>query len=203
MKRKERPRRKKRPAWVSVLAAAVVVLAARSSLADHYVVPSGSMLPTIEEGDRILVDKLAFGVRIPFSEIYLIDQDAPSAGEVVILRSPESGVVLVKRIAGAPGQTIEVREGRLIVDGRPVCVRSEGSGLVEELGELTHPVRIENGGGPALGPLVIPADHYLVLGDNRGNSHDGRSFGLVHRRSILGRAVAVFQREGSWTYIRL
>ena len=81
-----------------VLVCVLVVLAGRSSLADHYIVPSGSMEPTLVPGDRVLVDKMSFGIRLPFSEIVIIEGETPRAGEVVIFDSPEDGVRLIKRV---------------------------------------------------------------------------------------------------------
>jgi len=153
--------RKKLLRDVATLAALVlVILAARSSLADHYYVPSGSMLPTIDLGDRILVNKLAYGFRVPFSNWYLVESEGPQHKDVVVFESPEDGEVLIKRVIGCPGDIVTVRGRR----------------------------------------VVVPANKYYLLGDNRGNSHDGRMFGLVDRSAILGRAVGVFLgREGfSW-----
>jgi len=135
----------------------LVILAARSSLADHYHVPSGSMLPTIEPGDRILVNKLAYGFRVPFSNWYLVESGGPQHGDVVVFESPEDGEVLIKRVIGCPGDIVTIRGRR----------------------------------------VVVPANKYYLLGDNRGNSHDGRMFGLVDRSAVLGRALGVFLgREG-------
>ena len=90
-----------------------VVSSARSTLADHYSVPSESMRPTIEIGDRILVNKLAFGLRIPFTSFYAVQFAHPERGDVVILESPADGRTLVKRVMGLPGDEIEVRNGRV------------------------------------------------------------------------------------------
>jgi signal peptidase I len=185
---------------LTIVAAAVVALAARSSLADHYVVPSGSMLPTVHEGDRILVNKLAYGVRLPFTEIYLVPTSDPQPGHVVVLRSPEGGTVLLKRVVAGPGDTIEVVGGQLVLNGRPVPILVESGRATEQLPGSSHAVLLASGGGPAYGPITLPADRFLVLGDNRGDSRDGRFFGLVDRGAILGRAVACFSRDGdlSW-----
>ncbi len=180
-----------------------IVLCARASLADHYVVPSESMLPTIEISDRLLVNKLAYGLRLPASSVYLARFAGPARGEVVVLSSPEDGKVLVKRVAAIGGDTVEIVAGRLRVNGAEVkvapCPGANGA-LCEELGARRHGLRLDEGGGPDLGPIRIPADHYLMLGDNRGNSHDGRAFGLVERSALLGRAVSVFARRGRLTW---
>lgn len=188
---------------LTIIAAAVVALAARSSMADHYIVPSGSMVPTVQEGDRIFVNKLAYGFRLPFTQLYLIEADGPHQGDVVVLVSPEGGSVLLKRVVAAPGDQVEIIEGCVILNGHQVPLRNIDGRLVEELGLTLHPVRIANGGGPDFGPTVIPEGMYLVMGDNRGDSHDGRSFGLVERRAILGRAVGSFYSLGELTWRQL
>jgi signal peptidase I len=172
----------------------VVLLAARSSLANHYHVPTGSMLPTIEIGDRIVVNKAAYGLRVPFTSTYATRFAGPALGDVVVLDSPIEDKVLVKRIAGIPGTTVAVRAGRITIDGVQAPVEEFGGRLYELLGETLHPVRLTHGGGPDFGPITIPADRYLVLGDNRGDSGDGRVFGLVTRDAIFGRAALVYWR---------
>jgi signal peptidase I len=186
---------------LSAAVAALVVLSARSSLADHYVVPSGSMLPTVQEGDRIVVDKLAYGLRLPFTNLYIFEDSDPAPGEVVIVESPANGNTLVKRVVGGPGDVVEVQNGRIFLNGEPVEILSaEGGGLVEILGREPHPLRLTRGGGPDYGPRQIPLGRFLVMGDNRGDSFDGRLFGLVRRGAIRGRAVAVYHSSGSFTW---
>jgi signal peptidase I len=181
---------------VSVLGAAAIVLVARASFADHYRVPSGSMEPTVIVGDQICVNKAAYGLRVPATEKYVLEGSGPARGDVVVLASPADGEVLLKRVVAVPGDVVEVSGGRVVLDGQKVPVRQEPEGMVEELGGRDHPMSIDYGGGPDLGPTVVPAGSYLVLGDNRGNSRDGRSFGWVGREAILGKAVAVCLRDG-------
>jgi signal peptidase I len=187
---------------VSVLAAAAVALVTRSSFADHYVVPTGSMLPTVQLQDHVVVSKLSYGLHLPLLSGYVARFEGPARGDVVVLTAPDTGIVLLKRVAAVPGDRVRVRGGRLEVDGRPVPVERRGGELVEALGR-PHVVDLDDGGGPDLGPLVIPADQYLVLGDNRGNSRDGRYFGLVARDAILGRVQGVVVRDGKPTWIGL
>jgi signal peptidase I len=156
--------------------------AARSSLADHYYVPSGSMKPTVEIGDRIVVNKLAYGLRVPFTDTLALRGSTPSRGDVVVLESPVDGITLLKRVVALPGDLVEVRGGRVVIRG---VVQPE-----------SHALGLERGGGPDFGPTVVPADRFLVLGDNRGDSMDGRFFGLVKRETILGKAAAVYVRDG-------
>ena len=163
------------------------VTSARSSLADHYTVPTGSMEPTIQVGDRILVNKLAFGLRVPFSTTYLTAFDAPQRGDVVVLQSPVDDRTLVKRVVGLPGEIIEVRQGHVFVDGRALA---EGHEVVY-------------GPGRDFGPERIPDGRVLVLGDNRPNSLDGRYFGLVDAERIYGRAERVYFRGSGFAWERL
>jgi signal peptidase I len=180
-----------------VLAAFVLVLlSARSTLADHYRVPSGSMEPTIEVDDRILVNKAAYGLRVPFTSTYVARFGGPAIGDVVVLDSPEEDKVLLKRVVGVPGTTVEVRGGRVLLDGKLSPVEHHPDGLHEQLGVADHAVRLSHGGGPDWGPVAIPEGRYLVMGDNRGDSRDGRFFGLVMREAILGRAMGVYWRSG-------
>jgi signal peptidase I len=179
------------PAWI---AAVLVVLVARSSLADHYEVPSGSMLPTVRIGDHVLVSKLAYGLRAPFIG-YLDQFGGPNRADVVVLESPESGIVLLKRVIAIPGDKVAVRDGKLWLNDREVAVEADHGELRELLGHA-HSISLSEGGGPDFGPTTLPPDKYLVLGDNRGDSRDGRFFGLVDRRAIFGRAFRIYWREG-------
>jgi signal peptidase I len=196
----------RRTAWrkdlLAIAAAATVVLVGRSSLADHYHVPTGSMLPTVLENDHIFVNKAAYGLRLPFSQVHIAEFGGPDRGDVVVLQSPESGVVLLKRIVAIPGDVVQVKDGHLFLNGRPVTVETKDGGLVEDLGD-GHGLRLDNGGGPDFGPVKVPATSYLVLGDNRGNSRDGRYFGFVKRDAILGRAISILARAGNPTWIKI
>lgn len=181
---------------VPILVAVAVVLVTRSSFADHYVVPSGSMEPTVQVGDQVCVSKIAYGLRVPASHAYVVRGSAPARGDVVVLASPTDGEVLLKRVVAVPGDDVEVGSGHVTINGVPAPVSERDGGLVEDLGGRTHPLGAEYGGGPDFGPTRVPADRFLVLGDNRGNSRDGRFFGWVNRDAILGRALAVCLRDG-------
>jgi signal peptidase I len=188
--------------FTAIAAAATVVLLGRSSLADHYHVPTESMLPTVVANDHIFVNKAAYSVRIPFSHVELMQLDGPSRGDVVVLESPETGIVLLKRVVAGPGDVVQVAGGLLLLNGQPVTTPKDGGTAVEKIGD-GHQIRLEDGGGPDFGPVKVPEGQYLVLGDNRGNSRDGRYFGFVKREAILGRAISVLLRHGSLTWIKL
>src|SRR5262249_30894965 len=193
-----------KPRWgrwlreIAITAAfALVLLAARSSVADHYVVPSGSMLPTVEIGDRILVNKTAYGLRVPFTHHAVAELAGPSRGDVIVLDDPEeAGKTLLKRVIAVPGDRVAVHAGHVAIDGTPVRVEHRDDGDHELLGGADHLVDFSKGGGPDLDETTIPDDEYLVMGDNRGDSRDGRYFGLVDRSAILGRAARVYWRGG-------
>jgi signal peptidase I len=187
---------------VPVLAAVAVAFVTRSSLADHYVVPTGSMLPTVQLDDHVVVSKLAYGVHLPLLPGYVARFDGPARGDVVVLKAPDTGTVLLKRVAAVPGDLVRVRDGALEVNGKRVPIVDHQGVPYEELGK-PHPLDLADGGGPDLGPLTLPRDRYLVLGDNRGNSRDGRYFGLVERDAILGHVEGVVLRGGRPTWIGL
>ena len=176
--------------------AAAVALTARASLADHYRVPSGSMEPNVHVGDHIVVSKAAYGLRLPLTESYLLHFSRPARGDVVVLEPPDAesrhavdsdivGSVLLKRVVAVEGDLVEVRDGHVRIDGQPAR-------------EAT--LALDAGGGPDLGPVRVPAGKVLLLGDNRGNSRDGRTFGFVDRERVLGRAFAVVARDGHVAY---
>jgi signal peptidase I len=171
----------------------LVVGAVRSAGADWNDVPSGSMEPTIEVGDRIFVNKLAYDLKVPFTTWRVSTWAHPERGDVVVLYSPLDGKRLVKRVVGLPGDRLEVRDHRLILNGRAVPYHAAAESLEETLGDRSHAVRADSRGGPAAfhGPLVVPEGQYFVMGDWRGNSLDSRFFGAVPRASILGRATMV------------
>ncbi len=187
---------------VRILTIAAIVLGARSSLANHYVVPTGSMEPTVLPTDRVVVNKLAYGLRLPFAGDYAVRFEGPARGDVVVLDSPEDGKVLLKRVVAVGGDRVEVNSGRLTLNGDEARIDGTAdTGFVETLGGHAHAVRLDAGGGPDFGPVTVPAGQYLVMGDNRGNSHDGRTFGFVANGLILGRVVGAYFHDGKlgWT----
>lgn len=181
---------------VSLLAFLGVALTARASLADHYVVPTGSMIPTVQEGDRVFVSKAAYGLRFPLSTTWITRWSEPRRGDVVVLESPVEDVILLKRVIALPGDTVEVKKGHVFLNGK----RVEASDQEEKLDGKTHALSLASGGGPDFGPDVVPKGKVLVMGDNRGNSRDGRMFGYVDEATILGRAVAVYSRGGEFVW---
>jgi signal peptidase I len=179
-----------------------LLLFARASFADHYRVPSGSMEPTVMVGDHVLVSKAAYGLRIPLTESYAVRFKEPARGDVVVLTSPETGEVLLKRLIAHGGDEVRLDDGTLTINGEVRTELLDGV-PVERLDTGLHALGLDYGNGPDLTPTRIPSGQALMLGDNRGNSHDGRAFGLVSESAILGRATAILWRDGHPTWIGL
>jgi signal peptidase I len=180
--------------YLPFMIAVLCLMAARSSLADHYIVPSGSMEPTLVSGDRVVVDKQAYGLRLPFTLLRISDGARPTRGDVIIFDSPGDGTRLIKRVAAVGGDTLEVRSGHLLINGH--FLMSDAGGRVEAFGERMATLNLRYGGGPDVGPITVPAGQVFVLGDARGNSRDSRFFGFVHESGIYARALGVFYRSG-------
>jgi signal peptidase I len=195
----EAPRARGR--WTKILvdvSPLLLLLIGRASLADHYHVPSGSMEPTLQVKDHIVVDKRAYGLRVPLTRLWLTESE-PRRGDVILFDSPVDGRVMVKRLVGVPGDRIAFDGESLLLNGErvPQQLTPDGARL-EFLPGALHPLHPEPDQGPPLSEVEVPARHYLVLGDHRGNSADSRYWGLVPRENLLGRAMAVLysQREG-------
>jgi signal peptidase I len=169
------------------------LMAARSALADHYYVPSGSMEPTLMPGDRVVVDKMAYGLRVPFTQIQISEGDAVTRGEVAIFDSPRDGKRLIKRIVAVGGDEVMVRDGRLLINGHFMARLDDHD--TEIFGKRIVSLNMADGGGPDF-VGSIPEGKLLAMGDHRGNSLDGRIFGLIEEQLVYGRAIAVYFRNG-------
>lgn len=178
-----------------LLVMVVLLVLARSTFANHYHVPSGSMEPALRPGDRVLVDMSAYGLRAPFTRHVLVPRDRPAPGEVVVFRSPADGTRLIKRVVAVGGQDVALVGGKLWIDGRPLAAPGP-NGAAERHGARTVRLDLSDGGGPDIPPQRIPPGMVLVLGDHRGDSADGRWFGLVPEEAFYGRAIAVYWRRG-------
>src|SRR6476660_6465034 len=198
-----------------LLIVALIVFSIRSSLADWNDVPTGSMKPTILEGDRVYVNKLAYDLKVPFTTWHVAEWSNPQRGDIVVFYSPYDEKRLVKRVIGLPGDTIELRNDHLILNGQAVEYGSFESGVVadlpskerstmvfatEQLPGRDHAVATWPGvtARRDFGPITVPPGQYFMMGDNRDNSFDSRYYGSVDRKRIVGRAtmaVLSFDRE--------
>lgn len=187
--------------WISELTSLAVVLAAvtaaRSSLADHYYVPSGSMEYSLMPGDRVVVNKMAYGFRIPLTKIDIFGSSTPTRGEIAVFDSPEDGTTrLIKRIVAIGGDHVQVVNGQLSINGEPLGDRTvEHFGERDALLNLTSYPTANQGGGPNF-DAVVPPGMVLAMGDHRGNSNDGRKFGFISEKELFGRAIAIYYRRG-------
>ncbi len=166
------------------------------------------MKPTILEGDRVFVNKLAYDLKVPFTTWHLVEWANPNRGDIVVFFSPHDEIRLVKRVIGLPGDVIELRDEQLVINGRPVgygglsadvsaqltqADQRQSQFATERLPEHAHAV-MAVAGLPAkrnFGPVTVPEGHYFMMGDNRDNSFDSRYFGMVERRRIVGKATDV------------
>src|ERR1041385_1617412 len=197
---------------------ALVLFSIRSSLADWNDVPTGSMKPTILEGDRVYVNKVAYDLKVPFTTWRLAQWDNPKRGDIVVFYSPHDGKGLVKRVVGVPGDTIELRHDSLFLNSNPVEYGPIPANLLRDVSAADRAVQLyaeEQLPGQThavaaipsvaalrdFGPVQVESGHYFMMGDNRDNSFDSRYYGTVPRKQILGRATAgvvSFDKEHYW-----
>jgi signal peptidase I len=201
------------PSWIrnnrGILIFMLIFGLFRTAVADWNPIPSGSMRPTLLEGDVVFVNRLAFDVKVPLTDVIVTRLGDPHRGDVVTFSSPGDGTRLIKRVMAVPGDTIEMRDKVVIVNGRQATYQPLGIAIEEPArGVQTEALRLDEKSGDrahviqwflqqgkferdSFGPLVVPADRYVMLGDNRDNSADSRSFGFVPRERLIGRAVAI------------
>lgn len=208
-----------RALFMSVLSIAAMFFVSRVALAEAYRIPSGSMEPTLQVGDRIFVNKLRFGPHIPFTSITLPGYAAPKRNDIAVFVSPPQDPAiritpddvtptLVKRIVGIPGDTILMRRGVLVVNGTIVASHNTTTVLPDDIANAPSPlfdwqhhfeVAGSRFGDPVIkptvhdwGPLVVPSEMFFMLGDNRDNSVDSRYYGLVPRANLRGTPTFVY-----------
>ena len=176
-----------------------LMLVFRSAIADWNIVPTGSMRPTIQVGDRIWVNKLAYDIQLPFVYVSLVHLSDPQRGDIIVFESEVSDLRLVKRVVGLPGDQIAMRDNQLWLNGEalPYVIeyRSEDEAILREtLGAIEHDIRLDLHHPSPLAsfpPVTIPEGFYFVLGDNRDNSNDSRFISFVPRDEIIGRTSTV------------
>jgi len=196
----------------------LIVLLLRSFVVEPFRIPSGSMMPTLLVGDFILVNKFAYGLRLPVLNKKVLEIGEPARGDVVVFKYPRNPAVdYIKRIVGLPGDQISYRDKTLFINGKaqlqtPIGVYTgTGSGaretgvmeMLEGLDGVKHSIllnpRVPDFGFGcqvlAQGPVTIPQGHYFAMGDNRDNSNDGRCWGLVPEQNLVGKAFRIWM---SW-----
>jgi signal peptidase I len=195
--------------WIEpFLIAAVVALFIRQFVVEAFKIPSGSMIPTLDIGDHLLVNKFIYGPRIPFTDTRLFAWKEPKRGEIIVFKYPENeSKNFIKRVVGLPGDKIEIKNGLLFINDQPVPVTGlgvyeggdQGAGypgpklLEEQLGAVNHKILyLRDQSGYNFGPVLVPKDSVFVMGDNRDNSQDSRVWGWVNHNKILGRAFIIY-----------
>ena len=189
----------------------------RTAIADWNPIPSGSMRPNLLEGDVVFVNRLAYNVKLPLTDVVLARTGEPQRGDVVTFSSPQDGTRLIKRLVALPGDTVEMRNEVLFINGE--AARYDAAEALQETMTAGHAIdatrmtehvqgherRVQWLHGIAarssFGPIVVPEGEYLMLGDNRDDSADSRYFGLVPRRLLIGRALGVLVSadvKGNW-----
>jgi signal peptidase I len=195
----------------SLLPVFVIVLVVRSFIVEPFTIPSGSMLPTLKVHDFILVNRFAYGLRLPVTNTRIIPVSEPERGDVMVFRFPrDRSLNFIKRVVGLPGDRVAVRSDRVYINGEqvPVDLRSEQitgrvqeKVFVEQLGDKAHLMRQEAPINPYTGKPVprgkdgewqVPQGHYFVMGDNRDNSNDSRFWGFVPDELVLGKAFLIW-----------
>ncbi len=190
----------------------LAVLLLRSFLVEPFRIPSGSMMPTLLVGDFILVNKYAYGIRLPVLNEKVYDIDDPQRGDVVVFRFPKDpGVDYIKRVVGVPGDHIVYRDKTLRINGEQIAqipagtYIGTGSGLSmsgaeirqEALGNVKHDILVAPRVHGVNADVVVPEGHYFVMGDNRDNSNDSRYWGFVPDENLVGKAFMIWMNWDS------
>jgi len=188
----------------------------RTAVADWNPIPSASMHPNLLEGDVVLVNRVAFDLKVPLTDMVLARLGEPARGDIVTFRSPRDGTLLIKRVVALPGDVVEMHDERLVINGRGADYRVVEHSMDSVAGSALRAVQLAESldgmrrhiqvlpdvmAPRSFGPVTVPAGEYLMLGDNRDNSADSRVIGLVPRKLLVGRAERVLvsaDYQGNW-----
>ncbi len=170
----------------AIIMALVLALFIRTFIVQAFKIPSGSMIPTLQIGDHILVNKLAYGIRMPFLEHYLVRYANVQRGDVIVFIYPEDrSKDFIKRVIGLPGDTVEIRNKKVFINGKEIPdPHAYFAGYDPQLGAVDS--------GDNYGPKVVPANHIFVMGDNRDRSYDSRFWGFVDLDDVRGKAFLIY-----------
>ncbi len=177
----------------AIVIALLLALFIRTFVVQAFKIPSGSMLPTLQIGDHILVSKFIYGVKIPFSGAVLIPYKKPKTNDIIVFKYPVNPKLdFIKRVIGVPGDIVEIKDKKVFVNGKPF---EDQYGVHRD----ARTIPAANSPRDNFGPKKIPENKYFVMGDNRDNSHDGRFWGLVDIRAVRGKAFVIYW---SWDVLK-
>jgi signal peptidase I len=170
----------------AICIAVLLALFIRTFVVQAFKIPSGSMLPTLLIGDHLLVNKFIYGIKMPFTGKILVPIKQPARGDVVVFRFPKDrSIDYIKRVIGTPGDTVEIRDKKVYVNGKPIDDPHAYFSSTTILNAKTSP-------RDNFGPVLVPDNHIFVMGDNRDNSYDSRFWGFVDQRDVLGEAFILY-----------
>lgn len=195
--------------WVPAI---LIVLGIRTSIAEPFRIPSGSMIPTLEIGDHLLVTKFSYAIKapIPMTDITLMERGIPERGDIIVFKFPPNPQVdYIKRVVGLPGDVIEVQDNQLLINGEPQeqthvgpesfrnssCQSNGAKHYKEQLGDVPHDIYTAPAFASSLsnfGPYEVPEGQVFAMGDNRDNSSDSRAWKGVPVENIKGKAHVIW-----------
>ena len=179
----------------AIILAIVIALFIRTFVIQAYKIPSGSMKPTLQIGDHILVSKFNYGIKLPFLRTTLIPVGAPQRGDIVVFIYPKDpSKDFIKRLIGVPGDTIEIRNKKILLNGLPY---NDKNGVYVD--NLVIPGAVQPRDN--FGPVTVPEGSLFVMGDNRDESYDSRFWGFVSKKDVLGKALIIYwswNQEEHW-----
>jgi len=187
----------------------LIVLVIRSFVFEPFRIPSGSMMPTLLQGDFIFVKKFSYGLRLPVTETKILETGEPERGDVVVFRLPQNpSINYIKRVVGLPGDTIVYEDHRLTINGELVELERSPDATpaepvyLEHLDARMHEILITNSYSVKDGIYTVPAGHYFVMGDNRDNSKDSRFIEAIPESHLVGEAVRVWMHMDGLSWPR-
>jgi signal peptidase I len=170
----------------SLLIAAVIALLVRGFVVQAFRIPSGSMEPTLLVGDHLLVNRLSYEMKLPFTDIVLLDLGSPKRGDVVVFTYPEDrSKDFIKRVIGIGGDTVQIRNKVVYVNGEPI---KDSHAFFQDKAIVPGTFSPRDN----FGPVTVPKDSYFVMGDNRDRSYDSRFWGFVKKNDLIGRALVLY-----------
>ena len=187
----------------------LIVLVIRSFVFEPFRIPSGSMMPTLLQGDFIFVKKFSYGLRLPVTETKVIETGSPERGDVVVFRLPQNpSINYIKRVVGLPGDTIVYEDHRLTINGELIDLERSPAATpaepvyIEHLDGREHAILITNAYSVKDDVYTVPEGHYFVMGDNRDNSKDSRFIEAIPETHLVGEAVRVWMHMDGLSWPR-